>query len=220
MRRRYYNHHHLFINKSTIQTMMPMMMMLMFKKMRHLQRATKIYPCVYGGDSISNSRGRFTSLPLKTTRWWQNFQGREEGVGCFFDKLAFLQVRSSSSARKSELTGSSRMLSSLFFSCSEAHLHPRESSLAFGLFQAHIFSAALLGTCLSAGKLRSDHWKEASYWSVSRARLSFLTIDNLLLGLVDLLPHLPEYLLLHHLQVPGAPVPVHHRVCFWGISRS
>ena len=109
-----------------------------------------------------------------------------------------------------------------------------ESSLAFGLFQAHIFQPPCLAhvSSLSAGKFRPDHWKKKQdlLLILKRTKLliilnlqgfkSFLTVDDFLLGLVDLLPHLPQYLLLHHLQVPRAPVPIHHRMCFWGILAS
>ena len=96
-----------------------------------------------------------------------------------------------------------------------------ESSLAFGFFQAHIFPRLAWHLLLVYLRASSDRITEKNH-VIDHSQSSFrrLTVDDFLLGLVDLLPHLPQYLLLHHLQVPRAPVPVYHRVCFWGILAS
>ena len=107
------------------------------------------------------------------------------------------------------------------FSSSEAHLHLREVTCVRPFSSSH-FSAVLLGTCFKSicGQAPIGSLKRIKLLIKLEQGKSRLTVDNFLLGLVDLLPHLPEYLLLHHLQVPRASVPVHHRMCFWGILGS
>ena len=222
LRERYYNHHHIHqqehhpdddANDDDVDV-----------SKWGICRATKIYLCVFMATTLFLTVGFvFHPSHLKTTRWWQNFQWREEVVGCFWQArfLASLLklIRSKVWAHKLQLENAFKLVF-LFFRSSLAS----ETELTcVRPFSSSHFSAALLGTCFKSicGQAPIGSLKRSKLlMNLESKLLSFLTVNNFLLGLVDLLPHLPEYLLFHHLQVPRAPVPVHHCVRFWGKSSS
>jgi len=112
----------------------------------------------------------------------------------FFDKLAFSPPKFACT-REFEQGSSTRTKAFLIkklTSVSKSSLDFFSST--FKLTSLRPTSSLALGSSLSARKLQSNH------------------INDLLLCLVDLLAHLSEDLLFHHLQVTRAPVAVHHCV--------
>ena len=79
------------------------------------------------------------------------------------------------------------------------------SSSTFKLTSLRPTSSLALGSSLSARKLQSNHWKEKILrMQCMKEKCSLriaLTINDLLLCLVDLLAHLSEDLLFHHLAM-------------------
>ena len=171
---------------------MPLMMTLL----RHFtQQLNQI--CLYG-DTMSIGQGQ----PIPQTR-----RCRQKNVvfGCFstssLSLLPSLLAQGSLSREAPREQRRSWSKSSLL----SPRVHLISSSSTFKLTSLRPTSSLALGSSLSARKLQSNHWNEKilrmqcmkEKWSL---RIS-LTINDLLLCLVDLLAHLSEDLLFHHLAM-------------------
>ena len=123
----------------------------------------------------------------------------------FFDKLAFLLPSLLAQGSLSREAPREQRRSWSKSSLLSPRVHLIFSSSTFKLTSLRPTSSLALGSSLSARKLQSNHWKERILkiqCMKEKCSLSIaLTINDLLLCLVDLLAHLSEDLLFHHLAI-------------------
>ena len=123
----------------------------------------------------------------------------------FFDKLAFSPPKFACT-REFEQGSSTRTKAFLIKKLTSVSKSSLDfSSSTFKLTSLRPTSSLALGSSLSARKLQSNHWKEKilrmqCMKEKGSLRIA-LTINDLLLCLVDLLAHLSEDLLFHHLAM-------------------
>ena len=121
----------------------------------------------------------------------------------FFDKLAFPSLLAQGSLSREAPREQRRSWSKSSLLSPRVHLI--FSSSTFKLTSLRPTSSLALGSSLSARKLQSNHWNEKIVrMQCMKEKCSLriaLTINDLLLCLVDLLAHLSEDLLFHHLAM-------------------